>query len=178
MTAAGVYDAAFAGVCAISMLNGMVAEDFDGDGNLDLVIMGMIMVPTSLRVVMMLERAFSEGDGKGGFVPETILQSGIYIPGDGKSLVALRGAGGHYLLAAGQNRGDLKIFETRGAVAADTVAAYGPGRGGDLERWAGAPGRVSFRESFLSQSGRSLLWNPSILSVSIIGQDGKKRMIK
>jgi hypothetical protein len=34
-----------------------------------------------------------------------------------------------------------------------------------------------FGESFLSQSGRSFLWNPSILSIAIIGEDGKKRMI-
>jgi len=161
-----------------SMLNGMVAEDFDGDGNLDLVINGNDYgSEVSTGRYDALNGLFLKGDGKGGFVPKTILESGIYIPGDGKSLVALRGAGGHYLLAAGQNRGDLKIFETRAPsrqipLLPTDQAALVTLKDGRVRRE-----EFHFGESFLSQSGRSFLWNPSILSVAIIGEDGKKRMI-
>ena len=53
---------------------------------------------------------------KGNFKPLSILQSGIYIPGNGKALVKLTGANGKYLLAASQNRDVMKIFELKRTV--------------------------------------------------------------
>src|SRR6185503_4154592 len=52
-----------------------------------------------------------KGDGKGGFKPLSILQSGIYIPGDGKALVTLRDTKGTLLLAASQHNDTLKVFK-------------------------------------------------------------------
>ena len=49
--------------------------------------------------------------GAGGFKPLSMLQSGINIPGNGKALVKLTGANGHYLVSASQNRGNLILFE-------------------------------------------------------------------
>jgi hypothetical protein len=43
-----------------------------------------------------------------------MLQSGICIPGNGKALVKLAGAGGNYLIAASQRQGNLAIFELNG----------------------------------------------------------------
>ena len=60
-----------------------------------------------------LNGLYLKGDGKGNFIPWTILQSGIFIPGNGKALVKLQSASGKCLLAAGQNRGPLKIFELK-----------------------------------------------------------------
>ena len=57
-----------------------------------------------------------KGDGRGNFKPLSILESGIYIPGNGKALVKLMGAKGNYLLAASQNKGPLKIFGLNRAV--------------------------------------------------------------
>ena len=54
-----------------------------------------------------------KGDGRGNFKPLSILQSGIYIPGDGKALVKLESASGKYLAAASQYKDDLKLFELR-----------------------------------------------------------------
>ena len=52
-----------------------------------------------------------KGDGKGNFTPLSIRKSGIYLPGDGKALVALQGKNGKLLMAGSQNKGPLKIFE-------------------------------------------------------------------
>jgi hypothetical protein len=114
----------------------------------------------------------------GGFTPETILQSGIYIPGDGKALVALQGASGHLLLAAGQNRGELKIFAERNPGSLIPVL---PG-----DKWAtvklanGKSRREEFfyGASFLSQSGRFIERNDSIVSVEIVDDKGVRRLIK
>jgi hypothetical protein len=163
----------------LSVLNGMVAGDFDHDGNLDIVISGNDYgTEVSSGRYDALNGLFLKGDGKGGFAAGTILQSGIYIPGDGKALVALRGVAGHVFLAAGQNRGELKIFEERKSGRLIPVL---PG-----DRWAsvrltnGKSRREEFYygASFLSQSGRFLEWNDSIGSVEIVDDKGGKRVLK
>ena len=96
----------------ISAINGMVVDDFDGDGNLDVLLNGN---DYSTSVGIGQYDAFYglllKGDGAGGFTPLSMLQSGICIPGNGKALVKLAGAGGNYLIAASQRQGNLEIFE-------------------------------------------------------------------
>jgi hypothetical protein len=162
-----------------SLLNGMVAGDFDGDGNLDLIASGNDYgtEPTTGRYDA-LNGLYLKGDGKGGFMPMTILQSGIFIPGDGKALVKLRGADGHYLLAAGQNQGELKIFQRRRQdrliplMPADRVVLVTL-KDGKVRRE-----EVHWGESFLSESGQFLEWNDAIRQMDIIDDKGNKRTIK
>ncbi len=68
-------------------LNGMVVDDFNGDGNLDVALNGNDFgnEVTDGRYDAMNGLVLL-GDGKGNFTPQTILQSGIFIPGDGKAL--------------------------------------------------------------------------------------------
>jgi hypothetical protein len=162
-----------------SVLNGMVAEDFDGDGNLDLVISGNDYgTEVSTGRYDALNGLFLQGDGKGGFRPETILASGIYIPGDGKALAALRGAGGRYLLAAGQNQGPLKLFERKEqgwqlGLSPGDVAALVTLKDGRVRRE-----EFHFGESFLSESGRFLEIYGPVTSVDILDESGKKRRVR
>ncbi len=77
----------------VSVLNGMVADDFDGDGNLDVLINGNDYgTEVSIGRYDALNGLLLKGDGNGGFSPLSILQSGIYIPGNGKALVKLSGS--------------------------------------------------------------------------------------
>jgi ASPIC and UnbV/FG-GAP-like repeat len=162
-----------------SVLNGMVAGDLDGDGNLDLVVNGNDYgTEVSTGRYDALNGLFLKGDGKGGFWPESILASGIYIPGDGKALAALRGAGGHYLLAAGQNRGPLKLYARR---EKGWQVGLEPGDVGALVTLK--DGRVRreefhFGESFLSQSGRFFYDSGPVTSVEILDDKGQKRRVK
>ena len=163
----------------LSVLDGMVAGDFDGDGNPDLVINGNDYgTEVSTGRYDALNGLLLKGDGKGGFRPETILASGIYIPGDGKALAALRGAGGAFMLAAGQNRGPLKLFARRergwqiGLEPGD-VAALVTLKDGRVRRE-----EFHFGESFLSQSGRFLWESGPVASVDIVDEQGQKRRVK
>jgi hypothetical protein len=65
----------------MSELCGITVDDFDGDGNLDVVMNGN---DYSTEVTTGRYDAFNglmlKGDGKGGFKPLSIMQSGIYIP--------------------------------------------------------------------------------------------------
>jgi len=162
----------------MSELCGMAVDDYDGDGNLDVIINGNDF---GTEVTTGRYDAFNglmlKGDGKGGFKPLTILQSGIYIPGNGKALVKLVGAKGKYLIAASQNRGPLKIFEMKKSahpvnlLPMDTYAVikYKDGRMTRQEFYYG--------DSFLSQSGRFINIDNTMASVSIVDNDGHSRNI-
>jgi hypothetical protein len=163
----------------LSVLDGMVAGDFDHDGNLDLVINGNDYgTEVGTGRYDALNGLFLKGDGKGGFNALTIVQSGIFIPGDGKALVRLAGAGGRLLLAAGQNRGELKVFEQR---RGGRLAPLSPADRSALVRLRdGRQRREEFfyGESFLSQSGRFVEWSDPVVSIEITDEKGQKRSIK
>ena len=75
----------------LSALNGMVTDDFDGDGNLDVVITtNDYGTDVSVGRYDALNGLMLKGDGKGNFVPQPILESGIFIPGNGKALIKLK----------------------------------------------------------------------------------------
>ena len=98
----------------VSVLNGMVAEDFDGDGNLDVAINGNDYgTEVSQGRYDALNGLILKGDGKGDFKPMSILQSGIYIPGDGKALVKFLDNNGDLIIAASQNKDALKFFKLK-----------------------------------------------------------------
>lgn len=101
-------------VAQFSALNTMIADDFDRDGNLDVCMNtnDFGTDPANGRYDA-LNGLVLKGDGKGNFKPLTMLQSGIYIPGNGKWLAKLKSGNGNYLLAASQNRGPLKVFRLR-----------------------------------------------------------------
>jgi hypothetical protein len=118
-----------------------------------------------------------KGDGKGGFKAQSILQSGIYIPGNGKALVKLRDNKGALLLAASQNRDYVKLFKLKNstrniAVApndAYAVIAYKNGKTEKQEFYYGS--------SFLSQSARFITRSPDMQSVIIYDNTGHKRNV-
>jgi hypothetical protein len=162
----------------VSVLDGMIADDFDGDGNLDVLINGNDFgTDVVIGRYDAMNGLLLKGDGKGNFQPLTILQSGIYIPGDGKALVKLAGASGKYLTAASQNRGDLKLFALRKNVKIikvnpDDVSAIIHYKNGSIEKK-----EFYYGNGFLSQSSRFLPVNNLVSSVEIINSKGVHRPV-
>jgi WD40 repeat protein len=157
----------------------MLADDFDGDGNLDLVMnTNDYGTDVSIGRYDALNGLVLKGDGKGNFAAKSILESGIFIPGNGKALVKLRGKSGKYLAAAGQNRGPLKIFELKKDLTSlplkpgDTSAeiTFADGRKQRAE--------VNYGSSFLSQSARFLSIGKNVKSVSVTEATGTTRRIE
>jgi hypothetical protein len=117
-----------------------------------------------------------KGDGKGGFTSKTILETGLYLPGNGKALVKLRDDKGGYMIAASQNRGPLKLYKAKFSNAAfalmpndiSAIITYKNGKTRKEEFYYG--------QSFLSQSGRFMLLNDKIISVTVIDNKGNKRI--
>jgi hypothetical protein len=150
----------------LSMINGMVADDFDEDGNLDLLVTGNDYgTEPFVGRYDALNGLFLKGDGKGNFHPLSILQSGIYIPGDGKALAELSAPDGRTLIAASQNRGYLKLFSLRksqplipaGDLGTEFIVRLRSGQKRKQELYYGS--------SFLSQSGRYLKKNSQVTDI-------------
>ena len=162
----------------VSTLNGMQVDDFDGDGNIDIAINGNDYgTEVSVGRYDALNGLIMKGDGKGGFAPQTILESGVFIPGNGKALVKIRDAKGGYLMAASQNRGPLKLFGLR--VVSQTIPIANNEVAAIIEYKNGTKRKEEFYygQSFLSQSGRFVLKNDHIKTITVIDMKGNKRVI-
>ena len=163
----------------LSTLNGMVADDFDSDGNIDVLINGNDYgTEVSVGRYDALNGLLLKGDGKGAFKPMSILESGIYIPGNGKALVKLKGTTGKYLVAAAQNRGPLKIFElkrNKGFLPVKPADAFATihYKNGNIQKQ-----EFYYGSSFLSQSARFLSVDNNMASVTIYDTKGVGRQIK
>lgn len=160
----------------VSVINGMVADDFDGDGNLDVLMNGNDFgTDISIGRYDALTGLLLKGDGNGGFAPLTIQQSGIYIPGNGKALIKLAGSKGNYLVAASQNRGDVKLFALNRTmqlirIDPDDRKAIVHFRDGKIQKE-----EFYYGSSFLSQSSRFISVTQGVSFVDITDRAGKKR---
>jgi hypothetical protein len=161
----------------VSMVNGMVAEDFDGDGCLDVLINGNdygTEVGTGQYDAM--NGLLLKGDGKGNFTAQSILESGVYIPHNGKALVKLAGASGDCLVAASQHRDALKLYRLKRAVK---VVPVGPDEVSAVLTYTNGSRRkeeLYYGNSFLSQSSRFVLVDSNVRSVAIQNTKGKMRI--
>jgi hypothetical protein len=163
----------------VSILNGMEVDDFDGDGNLDVLINGNdYSTEVSVGRYDAMNGLLLKGDGKGGFKPLSILESGIFIPGNGKALVKLRSANGAYLVAASQNKSAMKVFELKSKerivpLEPNDISAnilYKNGKSSKLEFYYGS--------SFLSQSARFVRFTNNIKTITVTNATGVKRTIE
>ena len=162
-----------------SALNGILVDDYDADGNLDVFINGNDYgTEVSVGRYDALNGLVLKGDGKGGFKPLSIVESGIFIPGNGKALVSLKSASGAQLVAASQNKGPLKIFTLKRQgrwipIASNEVSA-------NIEYTNGQKARSEFYygSSFMSQSTRGVYRNDLIKSITIMDNKGNKRVVQ
>lgn len=162
-----------------SALDGMVVGDFDGDGNLDAIISGNDYgTEVSIGRYDAFNGLLLEGNGKGNFRPLSILQSGIYIPGDAKALVKLRDTKGQLLLAASQHNDSLKVFKWNGVsknISVNPNDAYAliTYKNKKVEKR-----EFYFGSSFLSQSARFIEVTDNISRMVIFDNNGKSRVVR
>lgn len=164
--------------CQFAPLNGMVADDFDGDGNLDVVVnandygaeplMGRYDAMNGLLL---------KGDGKGGFTALSILQSGIFIDGNGKALAKLRVGTEKYALVSTQNRGPVQVFGNRNKIKMinalpDDIYAEIEFKDGRKQR-----SECYYGSSFLSQGARFFAMPDDVKSCRITNSKGQTRVM-
>jgi len=160
-------------------LNGMVVDDFNNDGNLDVAICGNDYgnevfngMYDAMNGLVLL------GDGNGNFISKTIQESGFFVPGDAKALIKLRGVDNKILFAASQNRGPMKVFlqkyTSRKLISLQptdktAIITLANGKQRKEELYLG--------NSFLSQSSRFLNVSDNVVSVQVINYSGQVKKI-
>ena len=163
----------------LSPLYGMVVDDFNNDGNLDLAVCGNDFgnEVTNGRYDA-LNGLVLTGNGNGGFTPQSVAKGGMYIPGDAKALIKLKGTGNTYLLAASENRGPVRIFRSRGVsqnlipLNADDKAVFITLNNGQIRKE-----ELYYGNSFLSQSSRFLCISNQVKTVIVANAKGIKRTL-
>ncbi len=161
-----------------SAINGMVVDDFDGDGNLDVMINGNDYgTEVGVGRYDALNGLMLKGDGKGNLEPQSILQSGIYIPCDGKALVKLRSYQDKYMLAASQNSGALKLFELKRNVNNIKLEPNDESAIITFQNGSKQKEEIYYGSSFLSQSGRFMTINQNVRMVQITNSKKQTRSI-
>jgi hypothetical protein len=163
----------------VAPLAGMVADDFDGDGNLDVLINGNDYgTEVGIGRYDALNGLLLKGDGQGGFKPLSILESGIYIPGNGRALVKLRGADGGYLVAASQNKDDLKLYSLKRRVKTVSVETGDLRATIRLKNGTIRKEELYYGSSFLSQPARFITVEDDAVNVTFLNAKGGSRVVE
>mgnify|MGYP006152975981 FL=1 len=162
----------------LSKVHGIYLDDFNSDSFTDILIIGndyggevgMGRYDASNGVVLL-------GNSDGDYIPQKIQKSGIYVPGDAKSLVRLI-VGNKSIVLAGQNSDDLIAFQNNNFIDKSIKISSN-------EKYAiiylhdGNTYKKEFYygSSFLSQSSRVLVFNEFIKKAEIFSFNGGSRNI-
>jgi hypothetical protein len=160
-------------------LFGMIAEDFDQDGNLDLMLSGNDYgSEVSVGRYDAMYGLVMKGDGKGGFRPLSIAESGYMANGNMKGLLRLASSEGKWLSATSQNRDVIRFH--RAAKPARKVD-LATGETSVILHFKDGKSRKEepgYGSSFLSQSSHTLLLPPYVSTATITDSKGARREIK
>jgi len=88
----------------VSSVNSILAKDYDGDGNKDLLIVGNLY-PSEVETPRNDAGTglYLKGDGNGNFNPTSILESGFYAPNDAKDMKVIKVGDKEVILVVNNN---------------------------------------------------------------------------
>lgn len=93
---------------------GMLADDYNADGKTDLLLTGNSSAPDphvgqydAFNGLLLLQ------DDQGEFQPQSLQESGFYVPGEGRTLRSFQLANGETVIIAAQNSGPLLYFKVK-----------------------------------------------------------------
>lgn len=163
----------------VAPVYGIVCEDFNLDGNLDIALVGNDFgteVGTGRYDAM--NGLVLSGNGHGNFAALSIKDAGMFVPGNAKALIKLKGTNNQMLLAASQNRDALKIF--RSAKPVNIITASKKDKFFYLTTKEGKTRKqeIYYGSSFLSQSSQFVILNDAIIEAMVVTKNGVQKSIK
>ncbi|MCE7058953.1 VCBS repeat-containing protein [Dyadobacter sp. CY343] len=158
---------------------GMVADDFDQDGNLDVMISGN---DYGSEVSVGRYDAFYglvlKGKGNGQFEPLSHAQSGYLTKGNAKALVRLNAGNGKQITATSQNRDSIRFHQNMLTSRIVQISAMETSAILKLKNGKTRKEELNFGSSFLSQSAHSLALPPYVKEAVIVDSKGAQRVVK
>jgi enediyne biosynthesis protein E4 len=160
-----------------SPIYGVLADDFDSDGNIDILInTNHLGTEVNTGQYDALNGMLLIGNGDGTFKPQSIEESGFYIPSNGKAIVKWLWKE-EYAVAASQNKAPLQAFKLNRLnkiirLKSSEYVALLYLKNGSIRRE-----EMYYGNSFLSQSSRFIIANDQVSGIKIIGTSGKVRQI-
>ncbi|WP_169513462.1 VCBS repeat-containing protein [Flexithrix dorotheae] len=158
---------------------GMLAEDFDHDGHLDVVLTGNSYSPDvkTGRYDASLG-TFLKGNGKGNFEVLPFQKSGFLVKGEGKGMAKLMGSNGP-LLVVTQNSDELKTFRFKNkSTKLMPLSAHDAWAEIKLKDGRSVVKEFYYGSTYLSQSSRSLEIEDSFDEIIFHTYKGESRKIK
>ncbi len=162
----------------VAPMFGISVVDADGDGNLDIISIGNSYAPESLTGRYDASNGWLlRGNGKGGFYPVNMNQSGLAVTGDAKAMVQLNYHHTNCVVLASQNSGPLRAYDIR--TITQCVPVLPTETYATVQLKNGKQRREEFfrGSSYLSQSGRFISVDSTVKSLYFFSQDGKKREV-
>ncbi|PSR54946.1 RNA-binding protein [Adhaeribacter arboris] len=162
---------------------GMVAEDVNQDGNLDLLLVGN---DYSTEVFTgnydALIGLYLQGNGKGKFKPMTVSESGFFVNGDAKGMAQLYTGQGEKLTLVTQNQDSLKVWQvtkTTNKPTGKIITLQPMDAVAEITYRNGRKQRVEFYygHTYLSQSARKLRWQPDMAAIEMKDFSGRSRKL-
>ena len=156
---------------------GMIANDFDLDGNLDVLMVGnMYAIEVNTGRYDASVGLYLRGDGEGGFHPSRASETGFFSDGDAKGLAKIALAKSGSLVLVGNNSGPVKAFRSN-----ETSKSYAPKSDDAFALLFPENGKIRRHEfshgsTYLSQSSANLVYPPGVVKIEIVKADGKKEI--
>jgi len=166
----------------VAPIFGMISEDFNSDGNLDVMMVGNsyateIMVgqyDACIGIVML-------GDGKGGFKCSPSVQSGFFVDKDAKALAKIMLGENEPTYLATRNRESIKAFtKSENVKKIDIVNIKDSDLFAMIQEVDGTKYKQEFYfgSSYLSQSSRVLIVPVTAKQVTVYDINGRSRTVK
>jgi hypothetical protein len=163
----------------LSLVNGLLAEDFDGDGNPDLMLVGNSQAPSlAIGWYNASIGTLLKGQGDGTFAPVPNQRSGLHVDRNARAVAEVLDAGDQPLALVSNNSDSLQAYaypkHYRSVIRlrpddARAEIRYGDGRIEKREFYYGA--------GYLSQSSRNLKVPDGVLSVHLYNYRGTGREV-
>jgi hypothetical protein len=166
--------------CQVAPVFGIVSNDFDGDGQLDVILTGNFYSSdaTGGRHDASVG-TFLKGNGKGQFTVLPAISSGLFIDGDCKGIAQLNYSSESQLVVIAQNADSIKVLESKKekseiiqveTLDALVVVSFADGSKRKIE--------LTYGSSYLSSSSRKVRYPAKAVAMKITDSRGTKRKIK